>query len=70
MRFFAVNGRVEVTKDGMNPYGRGCYVCPNDRCFETSLKKGLILRALGRGTGSRLSAEDIITWARAKGVIE
>jgi len=38
---------VVANKKDRNP-GRGCYVCPEDKCIEAALEKGRLSRALRR----------------------
>jgi len=46
VRLKAANDTVVVATDDEGIPGRGCYVCPEEKCLEAALRKGCLSRAL------------------------
>jgi predicted RNA-binding protein YlxR (DUF448 family) len=62
-------GTVVLSEPGEAGRGRGCYLCPTERCVEVALKKGRVSRAL-RGNFKVLpSKAEIMRRLEIKGLL-
>ena len=57
-----------VTNKKMNSGGRGCYVCPSERCAEKALRKRLLQKALRTEIEIIPSVQSILRRSTQKGV--
>lgn len=57
-----------VTNNKMNPGGRGCYVCPSEKCAEKALRKRLLHKVLRTEIEIIPSVKSILRRSTQKGV--
>lgn len=68
IRLGAVGNMAMISCRRDNLSGRGCYVCPHERCIEAALKRGRLEKALRRPITEAPSKEGLLGRLERKGV--